>query len=81
LLSALSFHFPLKTRRIADCLAKARLGHTLAFETKRETEIANDLRIEICKFGWAHQCRSNQQALARFQNKKKERAVNLLRVA
>src|ERR1700730_6655807 len=49
-LSALSFHFPLKTSRIADCLAKPRLGHPLASGSKRETEITNDLRIEICKF-------------------------------
>jgi hypothetical protein len=61
--------------------AKPRLGLTLAFETKRETEIANDLRIEICKFRWAHQSSGNQGALARFQNRKKARAVNLLRVA
>jgi len=44
-------------------------------------EIASDLRIEIREFRWAHQFGSNQPAHARFQNEKKERAVNLVRVA
>jgi hypothetical protein len=43
-------------------------------------EIASELRIEIHEFRWPRHCGSNQ-ALARFQNKKKERAVNLLRIA
>jgi hypothetical protein len=55
--------------------------HTCFWELERETEIASDLRIEIREFRWAHQCSSGQQALACFQNKKKWRAVNLLRVA
>jgi hypothetical protein len=59
-------------------LGEARLGLTLASGSERETEIASELRIEIQEFRWAQQCGSNQQALARFQNKKKGRAVNLL---
>jgi hypothetical protein len=60
---------------------EAGVGHTLAFGSERETEIASDLRIEIQQFLWAPQCGSNQPAFARFQNKKKDRAVNLLPVA
>ena len=62
-------------------LGEARLGNTLASESERETEIASDLRIEIQEFRWAHQFGSNQQTLARFQNQKKDCAVNLLPVA
>ena len=44
-------------------------------------EIASDPRIEIREFRWVHQYGSNQPAPACFQKKKKERAVNFLRVA
>ena len=64
---------------------EAPLGHTVASEsaeeTEKETENASDLRIEILEFRWTRQRGGNQQALARFQNKKKERAVIRLGVA
>jgi hypothetical protein len=62
-------------------LGEARLGPALAFASERETEIASELRIDIHEFGWPRHCGGHQQALARFQNKKKERAVILLRIA
>jgi hypothetical protein len=81
LLSDRNVSFPLKTKRLARALGEIRLGHRLASGTEGETEIASELHIENREFRWTRQCSSSQQALACFQAKKKERAINFLRVA
>jgi hypothetical protein len=74
-----AFLLPVENKT-SSCLvwAKSTLDTDLPSPSMRETEIASDLRIEIWELYWARQCSHNQQTLARFQNKKRNSAVNHL---